>query len=76
MIALQRSGPARASNLFWRPAHDDRPLQSLHDWYGAGVLRAFGVDLINDAPGVNWFCSRAAAQASYQQGLRDGRDLR
>lgn len=72
---LNRTSSARASYMFWRPEHDDRSLQSLHDWYGAGVLRAFGVDLI-DGQHVNWFCGKGTAQASYLQGVRDGRVLR
>lgn len=74
---LHREGHAKSDYGLWRPDHPDRRLQSLQDWYGAGVLYGLtGESLLVVFPKVNWFCGKMAAEASYLQGIRDGRKLR
>jgi hypothetical protein len=74
-LTLQREGRARSDWMFWRPESDERRLLNLNDFYGAGVLAG-----VTGTPfprtQVNWFCGKLAAEASYYQGLIDGREIR
>ena len=55
----------------WRPAHPERKLLSIQDWYGFGVL-----DGLTESNTYGWqYCGKTACDDQYFRGIRDGQNI-
>lgn len=63
------------NTLLYRPKGGDRVLQSIHDWYGLGILFTLVGSQPRQGARIYWYCGESAAMDQFKRGARYGRLL-